>query len=134
MHRLNNFVGARIRSLRKQAGLTIGQLSELADLDGGFLTCIENGRKAPSLRTLEKISEALHVQMSAIFADHDVRVQHNFDHQVATQIRAIMYGKPPEERRKFLTVLKTLKNRDILAAVFDLLHTANRTRRLAELD
>jgi transcriptional regulator with XRE-family HTH domain len=129
MHRLSIFVGNRIRSLRRQAGLTIEQLSEMADLDGGFIACIENGRKTPSLHTLLKLSEALHVPISNIFSEHDVKVQHSFDHQVATQIRAIMTGKPPAERRKFLVVLRTLKNRDILSAVFDLLHTANRTRR-----
>lgn len=122
-------IGVRIRFLRKQAGLTLNQLAEMADIDGGFINCIENGKKTPSLRTLVKIAAALNVSIVDIFSEQDF-VKDVFDHQVSSQVRAILKGKPQQEREKFLAVLKTLKKREILSAMFDILHTGNRARRL----
>jgi len=122
-------IGGRIRFLRKQAGLTLNQLAEMADIDGGFINCIENGKKTPSLRTLVKIAAALNVSIVDIFSEQDF-VKDVFDHQVSSQVRAILKGKPPQEREKFLAVLKTLKKSEILSAMFDILHTGNRGRRL----
>jgi transcriptional regulator with XRE-family HTH domain len=123
-------IGDRIRFLPKQAGLTLNQLAEMADIDGGFINCIENGKKTPSLRTLGKIARALNVSIADIFSEHDFKVKDVFDHQVSSQVRAILKGKPQQEREKFLAVLKTLQNKGILSAVFDILHTGNRGRRL----
>ncbi|PKM97601.1 MAG: hypothetical protein CVU79_07135 [Elusimicrobia bacterium HGW-Elusimicrobia-3] len=121
-------IGGRIRFLRKQASLTLSQLAEMADIDGGFINCIENGKKTPSLRTLVKIAMALNVSIADIFSEEDF-VKDVFDHQVSSQVRAILKGKQQQEREKFLAVLKTLKNREILSAMFDILHTGNRGRR-----
>lgn len=128
--RIHITVGSRIRLLRKQAGLTICQLAEMAGIDGGFITCIETGKKTPSLRTLAKIAGALNVPLVDIFSDQEFKVENVYDHQVASQILAILNGKPPEEREQFLAVLKTLKNRKILSAIFQILHSGKRTRRL----
>lgn len=134
MNQMNITVGTRIRFVRKQAGLTISQLAEMAGIDGGFITCIENGKKTPSLRTLTKITKALNVSVVDIFADQELQVANIFDHQVFSQIRAILKGKPQEDREKFLAVLKTLKNKETLSAVFKILHTGNRARRLIQTD
>ena len=134
MNRLHITVGTRIRFLRKQAGLTICQLAEMAGIDGGFINCIETGKKTPSLRTLEKIAKALNVPVVDIFSDQEVKVDNIYDHQVASQILAILSGKPLKEREQFLAVLKTLKNKETLSAIFQILHSGNRTRRLAGLE
>ena len=134
MNRLHITVGARIRFLRKQAGLTLCQLSEMAGLDGGFLNCIETGKKTPSLRTLAKIAGALNVPVMDIFSDQELKVENIYGHQVTSQILAILNGKPPEEREQFLAVLKTLKNRETLAAIFQILHSGKRTRRLSRTE
>lgn len=122
-------IGGRIRFLRKQAGLTLSQLAEMADIDGGFINCIESGKKTPSLRTLVKIARALNASIVDIFSEDDFKVKDVFDHQVSSQVRAILKGKPQQDREKFLAVLKTLKNREILSAMFDILHNGNRARR-----
>lgn len=126
-------LGLRIKALRKQAGLTTSQLAELADMDSGFLNYIENGKKAPSLNTLGKITKALNVSLSEIFSAQIFKPENTFDHQVANQVRAILNGKTQEEKEKFLAVLKSLKNKEILSAIFRILRTANRTRRLIQI-
>ena len=128
MDQLRIIVGTRIRHLRKQAGLTICQLSEISGVDGGFINCIERGKKTPSLNTLLKITNALHVNIISAFSNQGPKIEEPYDYQVSSQIRAILNGKPHEEREKFLAVLKTLKDKTMLSAIFDILRKSNRTR------
>jgi len=131
--RMNIMLGSKVKVLRKQAGLTISQLAELAAMDSGFLNYIENGKKAPSLDTLGKIAKALNVSMSEIFSTHTFKPENTFDYQVANQVRAILHGKSKEEKDKFLAVLKGLKNSEILSAIHKIMRTANRTGRLNQI-
>lgn len=128
MDQLRITIGTKIRLLRRQAGLTICQLSEMSGVDGGFINCIERGKKTPSLHTLLKITNALNVGIVSVFSDQGPKIEESYDYQVSSQIRAILNGKPPEEREKFLAVLRTLKDRTMLSAIFDILRKSNRTR------
>ncbi|MGA7178144.1 MAG: helix-turn-helix transcriptional regulator [Thiobacillaceae bacterium] len=60
-------VGARIKELRKQAGLTQEQLAELVGLDARHLSRLEVGRHFPSLDSLERIAQALNMPMVEFF-------------------------------------------------------------------
>lgn len=51
--------GARVRRNRRALGLTLEQLAERARLSPNYLGTIENGRRDPSLSTIEKIAGAL---------------------------------------------------------------------------
>ncbi len=48
-----------IRDLRKRKKMSAKELALKAGLSGSYILSIENGRKEPSLLTLEKISKAL---------------------------------------------------------------------------
>ena len=121
MEKSHALLGAKIRGLRKQAGFTISQLAEMAGIDGGFLNYIENDKKSPSLETLEKLSNALNVSLSDLFAGQIINAKNPLDYQISSQIRAILTGKNEDERKKFLMVLKNLKDKDTLAAIFRIL-------------
>jgi transcriptional regulator with XRE-family HTH domain len=133
MEKPNILLGVRIRLLRKQGGLTISQLAEMAEMDSGFLNYIEHGKKSPSLNTLARIANALNVSLADLFEKRAVKAEDTFDYQVSNQIRAILTGKTPEEKDKFLAVLKSLKDKKLLSAIFRILLTANHTRRLIQL-
>ena len=60
-------IGARIKELRKQAGLTQELLAERVGLDARHLSRLEVGRHFPSLDTLEKIAQALKVPLVEFF-------------------------------------------------------------------
>ena len=60
-------IGARIKALRKQAGLTQEQLAERVGLDTRHLSRLEVGRHFPSLDSLEKIAAALNVPLVEFF-------------------------------------------------------------------
>jgi transcriptional regulator with XRE-family HTH domain len=60
-------VGARIRSLRRERGLTIEQLAAATGLTKGFISQLERDRTAPSLTSIARICDALGVRLSTIF-------------------------------------------------------------------
>ncbi len=59
----------RIRSIRRQKGLTLAQVASETSLDKGYLSRIERGEKTPSIATLIKIAEALGVQLGHLFGE-----------------------------------------------------------------
>ena len=54
-------IGRRIADLRREVGLTQGELVEKADISVVHLSNIELGKKTPGLSTLIRIAEALDV-------------------------------------------------------------------------
>ncbi len=59
-------VGSNIRACRTDAGLTLEQLAEKADLSWPYLSEIERGRENISLDKLVKIAQALDVRLSKL--------------------------------------------------------------------
>lgn len=62
------WIGARLRELRKDRGLSIQQLADSVRLSIGMISQIERGISAPSLRSLRLLAEALKVPVSWFFA------------------------------------------------------------------
>ena len=67
MSTTRKLIGARIKELRRQAGLTQEALAERVGLDSRHLSRLEVGRHFPSLQTLELIANALNVQLVELF-------------------------------------------------------------------
>ena len=61
-------VGANIRRLRKDRGLTQEDLADEAGLDSGYLGKIERGLENPSLKKLVGIAAALDVYPGVFFS------------------------------------------------------------------
>lgn len=66
-NKLEAAIGREIRSFRKKMDLTIAELAKLAGLSTGMLSKIENGNASPSLATLQAISRALNIPVTAFF-------------------------------------------------------------------
>lgn len=60
-------VGARLRELRGEAGLSQRQLAEASGVPHGQISMIETGRSSPSVASLRKILGGLGVTMSQFF-------------------------------------------------------------------
>lgn len=63
-------LGARIRAVRKERGLTLDVLGQLAGVTRSFLSQVENDISAPSIETLRKIARALGTPVFALVEDH----------------------------------------------------------------
>ena len=61
-------VGAIIRKLRKEKGISQDVLSGLAGIGRTHLTMIENGKKNPNFETIWKIALALELRPSELVA------------------------------------------------------------------
>ena len=54
-------VGAALRRRRNELGMTLRELADEAELTSGFLSQVENDRVSPSLKSLGRIAEVLHI-------------------------------------------------------------------------
>lgn len=70
---LEKSIGDQVRKHRKLAGLTVAALSATAEISPGMLSKIENGQISPSLSTMQMLSRALNIHMTALFASYDER-------------------------------------------------------------
>lgn len=64
-------IGARIRELREQKGLSQGDIEKATGLLRCYTSRVENGHTIPSLETLERFSSALGVPLYQLFYHGD---------------------------------------------------------------
>ena len=71
-------IGREVRGFRRQQGLTVADLAQVTGLSIGMLSKIENGITSPSLTTLQVLSHAFSVPVTAFFKSYEERreVQH----------------------------------------------------------
>jgi transcriptional regulator with XRE-family HTH domain len=66
-NRLEAAIGHEVREFRKKLHMTVVELAKLAGLSAGMLSKIERGIASPSLSTLQALSTALQVPVTAFF-------------------------------------------------------------------
>ena len=62
-------VGSRIKELRRALGLSQEKLALKAEVDRTYLAGVEQGKRNPSIKSLEKILKALEVSFGEFFKD-----------------------------------------------------------------
>jgi transcriptional regulator with XRE-family HTH domain len=62
-------VGKNIKKIRKEKGLSLQQLADMINLTKGYISKIEHSDSAPPLSTLNKIANALNVELSVLTSD-----------------------------------------------------------------
>ena len=62
-------LGSRIRSLREHAKVSQEELGHLSGLHRTYVGAIERGERNPSVLSLKKIADALHVTVKELFDD-----------------------------------------------------------------
>jgi transcriptional regulator with XRE-family HTH domain len=65
-------LGTRIKNLRETVKLTQAQLAETSGLSDNFIGLVERGKAIPSVKSLNKIAEALKVSLAELFRFPDV--------------------------------------------------------------
>jgi transcriptional regulator with XRE-family HTH domain len=66
-------VGDQVRSIRKEAGLTLERLSELSGLSTGIVSQVERGLANPSFATLVQLAHGLGIPVGRLFQVQDQR-------------------------------------------------------------
>lgn len=68
---INQFIGNKIREVRKNKGISQEKLALDASIDRTYICDIENGNRNISLEIIEKISKALNIKISLLFQDYN---------------------------------------------------------------
>ncbi len=66
-----NFLGSRIRELRKARDVTLQDFAEASGLSAGYLSQIERNLATPSIKALHDIAQVLGVNISWFFPESD---------------------------------------------------------------
>lgn len=67
MHNRENTLGAKLKSIRSERGLSQRELAQLAGLSANAISLIERDENSPSVATLQNLATALNVKISFFF-------------------------------------------------------------------
>ena len=98
-------LGKRIKTIRKQRGLSQAKLSEMIDKTPTYVSYIEGGVKSPSLDTLVLIANALEVTTDMLLAE-------SLNDYLIVDIKeydALFHDCSPFERRVIIESANALK-------------------------
>ncbi len=99
-------IGHRLRAARAFLGLSQEDVAARAQLNTSYLSQIERGRKAPSLAVLVRLSRAVGLSLTELFADQEATTSTIGDREVAALLRSV-----PEDRRgEVLDIIRAVVN------------------------
>ncbi len=78
---LEKAIGRQLREFRKSNGLSVAELANASNISVGMISKIENGQTSPSLSTLQNLSDALNVPVTALFRQYE-------EHRTASHVPA----------------------------------------------
>ncbi|MEX2460626.1 MAG: helix-turn-helix transcriptional regulator [Paenibacillaceae bacterium] len=106
-------VGQRIRDLRKQKGLSQEELGELASFHFSYIGGVERAEKNISLLNLQKIADALKVQVHDFFVyEEHIRVNKTDKEVLLNQINEQLLPLRSNELKKIKLFIKEIINND----------------------
>ena len=76
---LKSIFAKNLKTRRKRLGLTQAELAKQINVSTSFITEIENGRKAPSFSTIEKLSSILKAPCWSFFCEYGDKIDLNFE-------------------------------------------------------
>ena len=95
-----NIVGSNLRMVRERLGITQEDLALKSGLTQGYINFLENGKRGYSERSLEKIANALGIQISGLFEE---KIK---EEPTVVAERPPLYGK---RRRTYDTIINLLE-------------------------
>jgi len=99
MTNIKKIFGVHLFQLRNKAGMTQAKLAEKTNLSVDQISRIERGECAPSLESIEKISNALKIRSSELF---------NFDDEETT-----LLSENPSESLELWKLLKSKRPKQV---------------------
>ena len=96
---LKTKLGIRIKHLRKTKNLTQEQLAEIINMDITSLSKIETGRNYPQPETIEKLANALQIDIDTIFSFNNNLSKNDYYDKILQNLNFI---KDDNEKLKLL--------------------------------
>lgn len=104
MDDIYKLVGKRVRAERLSANLTMEALAERAGISPGFIAHIERGQKFPTIRTIERIAQALNLDISELISEPTLPEKLN---PAITKILRLLKEKSARQQNLILELVKT---------------------------
>lgn len=104
MNNLKTKLGQRIKFLRKNSNITQETLAELINMDITSLSKIETGRNYPQPETIEKIANALNVDIAQLFSFQELNTKEDY---ISAIHKNISHIENNEEKLKLLYKIST---------------------------
>jgi len=102
-------VGARLRQLRQQRGLSLGQVAKATDISASFLTHVENGKSDITFMRLERLVSLYGASLMDLAAPHPANqrvVRESEQEQLAFgEEHVAIYMLAPDTKRSMMPVL-----------------------------
>lgn len=102
---MDELIGKRIKLLRKDKNLTQKKLSELVGLSEISIRKYENGERTPKFDALEKISEALNVQIDYLLGRTVIK---KFDNQIIYDDFLHLMEKTEDSDKEFAKLVRNI--------------------------
>lgn len=102
-------LGARIQEERKKARLTQEQLAERVDLSVNYIGYIERGKQAPYLKTLERIADALGIEVYELFLFKERNI--NNEEAAIKDLLLILHNRSAKDIRFIASILRQIFER-----------------------
>ena len=103
------FLGKRIKSLRKEAGMSQEELAFKASISPAHLGQIERALKNPTLDTIDSIAKALEIPLSQLFDGAGNFVVTDTS-QYENKLNAYLTGMSDAQQKDILKVIKIIRN------------------------
>ena len=106
MNNMNQIVGRNIKALRLRLGLSQEEIAQDANITTSHWGSIERGSCNPTLETLASMADALHVDITCLFAEENDLPQSL--PPVLTAEVEFLKSLPPKQQRKVSQILHLL--------------------------
>lgn len=107
MSKITESVGEKIRSLRKERGLSQESLALKAGLNTSYMGQIERAEKSATIDSLEKIANALDVPIEELFS-FEREESKNVDKTIIDKVAFQLHGRTEMEQEAVYNFIKQL--------------------------
>ncbi len=101
-------LGARIQEERKKARLTQEELAERVDLSVNYIGYIERGKQAPYLKTLERIADALGIEVYELFLFKEEGRDVESEEEAIKELVLTVHKKDSEDIKFISSILRQI--------------------------
>lgn len=99
--------GVHLFQLRNKAGMTQASLADKTNLSVDTISRIERGERAPSLESIEKISNALKIRLSELFNFDGEKISALSESPFESlELWKLLRGKRPKQVKKIAEIAK----------------------------
>jgi transcriptional regulator with XRE-family HTH domain len=113
-------IGDNIKRIREAKKLSQKEVITAIGMGAAQYSRIENGKTDPSVSTLERVAQALGVELAELFTPDTIQEVNSYDKTLMEKIR-LMEGLSEEERKTIFTILDAFvgkkKLKDTLSSV-----------------